>query len=214
MDYKLDQLLSLSLRQTPPQSLQSRAHFYLFSTFEQEFFNPDVVERRQLLLHLHQLLSWIDWVQRGQWHLPLHTALEALTADALDSWRWQHSLHRMESILKRVVYGLYLLLEAIVRTAHRVRHSRNNMPVLHGHLLHLHHLHLLRLLVILNKSWFHHINTVVALDFVAVVQQELLIATEFVLDRLNRHFVDGLADLEGVKCRLKLFRNVENIFRE
>ncbi len=91
---------------------------------------------------------------------------------------------------------------------------------LHGHHLwwqnHLHGLHWTThlLLVILNECWLHHVDTVFALDFFAVVHQESLVAAKFILNWLNWHLVDGLADLESVKGSQELLGYVKDIFRE
>ncbi len=70
------------------------------------------------------------------------------------------------------------------------------------------------LLVILDERRLHHIDTVLALDFFAIVHQESLVAAKFVLNWLDWYLVDGLADLESVKGCQKLLRYVKDIFRE
>ena len=152
----------------------------------------------KLLLHLHQLLGRVDWIQWWQWHLRLHSSLETLTTDALYTRGRHDSLHRVESILKVAMNRLNFLLEAIVRSTHlhwlrmaAVHHLPGHR---HRHLhLHLHSFHLL--LEVFDKSRLHHVDAVVALDLLTVVEKELLVATKLILYGLYRHLIDGLADL-------------------
>ena len=59
-----------------------------------------------------------------------------------------------------------------------------------GHLhLRLHHSsHLL--LIILNKGRLHHVDSVLALNLIAVMQEEGLVTRQFFLNRLDWHLVN------------------------
>ena len=61
------------------------------------------------------------------------------------------------------------------------------------HLLLHHAAHLL--LIVLNKGWFHHVDPVLSLDFIAIVEKEGLVTRQFLLNRLNWHSLDRLTNL-------------------
>ena len=61
---------------------------------------------------------------------------------------------------------------------------------------------------------FHHVNSMFALDFFTVVQEECLIPGQLLLDGLDWHLVDRLANLECIHSLEKLFGDVEDILRE
>ena len=112
MDHKLDELLAFSFSQTPSKRLESRTHPNFFVRLNQKLFDLAVVKRGQLLLHLHELLCRVDRVERRQRNL-LHVleAFRAETVNALDSRRWQHTLHWVESVLKLPMDWFNLLFE-------------------------------------------------------------------------------------------------------
>ena len=173
VDHKFDQLLALSFCQPPSKSLQRGADSNLFRRLDQVVLNLTVIQRHQLLLHLHELLGWVYWIQWWQRHL-LH-ALEAFTAqpvDSLHSWRWHHALHRVEPILKLLLDRLDFLLKRVISAGKRMNPD-HLLRQLH---LRLHHASAHLLLIVLNKRWFHHVNAVLALNFVAIVEQEGLVA--------------------------------------
>lgn len=57
------------------------------------------------------------------------------------------------------------------------------------------------LLVVLNKGWFHHVDPVLSLNFIAIMEKEGLVTRQFLLDRLNWHSLDRLTNLESVHSR-------------
>ena len=91
-------------------------------------------------------------------------------------------MDRFDLLLKRVVSAVQRLVDGHHLAWHLHRH---------GHTVHL-------LLKVLNEGRLHHVDAVVALDLLAVVQQERLVAGQFVLDWLNGYLVDGLPDLQRV----------------
>ena len=81
--------------------------------------------------------------------------------------------------------------------------------------LHLHALswaHLM--LVVLNKRRFHHVNSMLSLNLLAIVQKELLVASQLLLDWFHRHFVDCLANLECSQCLQKLLCYIKHVLWE
>ena len=91
-------------------------------------------------------------------------------------------MDRFDLLLKRVVSAVQRLVDGHHLAWHLHRH---------GHTVHL-------LLKVLNEGRLHHVDAVVALDLLAVVQQERLVARKLVLDWLNGYLVDGLPDLQRV----------------
>ena len=91
-------------------------------------------------------------------------------------------MDRFDLLLKRVVSAVQRLVDGHHLAWHLHRH---------GHTVHL-------LLKVFNEGRLHHVDAVVALDLLAVVQQERLVAGKFVLDWLNGYLVDGLPDLQRV----------------
>ena len=70
------------------------------------------------------------------------------------------------------------------------------------------------MLVVLDECWLHHIDAVLALNLLTVVEEEGLVAGKLLLDGLNRHLVDSGANLQGLHRRHQLLCNVEDIFRK
>lgn len=64
------------------------------------------------------------------------------------------------------------------------------------------------LLIILNKSRSHHIDAVLALDFITVVKQKCLKTSQFLLNGLHGDFIYRLANLQSIHRGKQLFRNV------
>ena len=86
-------------------------------------------------------------------------------------------------MLKRVVSAI----ERLIDGHHLARHLHR-----HRHAVHL-------LLEVLNKGRLHHVDTMVALDLLAVMQQERLVARQLVLNWFDRHLVDSLPNLQGIQ---------------
>ena len=99
----------------------------------------------------------------------------------------------MEAVFKLGLDWLDFVLERVVGSAGQVL-NRNHL----SRQLHLDTLatttHLV--LIVLNERRFHHVNTVLSLNLLAVVQQELLISAQLLLDGLHRYLIDCVADLE------------------
>jgi len=92
----------------------------------------------------------------------------AQTVDTLHAWRWQDPFHRMETVLQLLLYWLHFLLERVVSTGERVH--ANDLLLRHLHVLLLHLLATHLLLVVLDESRLHHVDAVLALDLIAVVE--------------------------------------------
>ena len=111
---------------------------------------------------------------------------------------------------------LDLLLERIVNSelliwpAHHWLHLHLRIHVHICYSSSLHHL----LLVILNKSRSHHIDSVLSLDLVTIVQQKGLKTGQLFLNWLHWHLIDCLSNLESVHGRQQLLGNVEDVLRK
>lgn len=137
-------------------------------------------------MHLHELLGRINRVYGRHGHL-LH-ALEALAAEALHTGGRVNPLHDwMEPVFKLPVNRLDFLLERVVNS---------NLALAHVLALELLHWTTHLLLVVLDEGRLGHVDPVLALDLLAVVQQEGLVASKLLLYRLNRHLVNSGSDLE------------------
>lgn len=91
---------------------------------------------------------------------------------------------------------------------HLLRHLLVRHLLLLGH----HAAHLL--LIVFNKCGLHHVDAVLSLNFVAVMEKESLIARQFLLNWLNWHLINRLTDLKCIHGREQFFSNVQDIFRE
>lgn len=110
----------------------------------------------------------------------------------------QNSLNRFDFLLKRVVRAVERLIDGHHLACHLHRH---------WHAVHL-------LLEVFNKGRLHHVDAMVALDLLAVMQQERLVARQLVLNGFDRHFIDCLPNLQRIQGRLKLLGYIEDILRE
>ena len=107
------------------------------------------------------------------------------------------AFHLMESVFELTLDGLDFLFKRVIDTWHLGRHHLGQRH-LASHLL----------LVILDESRLHHVDSVLSLNFFTIVQQESLITCQLLLDRLDGNFVDGLADTEGIHSGEQLFSDV------
>ena len=69
-------------------------------------------------------------------------------------------------------------------------------------------------LIVLDKRRFHHVNTMLTLDFLTIVQKEFLISAQLLLDGLHRDLINCVADLERSHRLKQLFGYVEHILGE
>ena len=110
MDDQFDKLLSLGFCKSPSQSLESRTYPDFFGRFDQIALDLLILEGSQFFLHLHELLSRVDWIQRRHRHLTLES-LRAETVDALHAGRRMDTFHWVESILELSLNWLNLLFK-------------------------------------------------------------------------------------------------------
>ena len=120
----------------------------------------------------------------------------------------------MEPILQLLLDRLHLLLERVVGACQRMHAHVHHWLLVHVglHLLVHHAAHLL--LVVFNESRLHHVNTVLALDLVAVMHKEGLITRQLLLNRLYGHLVYRLTNLQCVHRLKQLLGYVEDILGE
>lgn len=197
IDHKFDELFPLCLGESPSQSLQSGAYLDLFLSVHKVFLDVLEVQGGQLLL---LLLHILELLLLNVLHLGHRTAHGLDDAAAV------------EALIHNALHGADLLLEGVVHlTAHHLLAA-----ALHLLLILLHRLvgvaHLC--LDCLDETGFIHVDTVLTLDLVCVVQKELLIPGEFLLDGLHRDFVDRLPDLEGIHGMKEFFGYIKDVSGE
>ena len=165
MDDILHELLPLGLRQAPSQGLERGTHLDFLVRVGEETFDSLVIKRSQILLYRHELLLRVRRLHLDHhWHLWHH--VEA-TVHPLHALRRLASIHRVEPVLELPLDRLHLLLEGVVYPHILLLH----IPSLHHVVDHSH-----LLLVVLDEGRLRHVDAVLPLDFVAIVDQERFVS--------------------------------------
>lgn len=201
VDRQLDKLLSLGLGQPPSQGLQSRANLDFFLGVKHEVLNVLVVEGCELLLQ-KKLLAWLLVLRLLHLVVRLRSGADSTIG-----------LLRVEPVLELPLKRLYLLLEGVVVVSWTPVHELLVRSALRTTLRNT-HAHQVLLLERLDERRLAHVDTVLPLNFISIVDQECLVPLQLLLNWLDWHLIDRLSHLHGFHCEQKLLSDVEDVSRE
>jgi hypothetical protein len=159
VNYKFNRLLFFCFCKAPSERLQCRTHLYLFIKLKQERFNFFKVEWCKFRLNYAHLLLNLRLLGRSTQLLLVLILDNAWLEPVL-----KLPLNRSHFIFKWIVTKLGLPLSVVISLLVRVVCFD-------------------LLFILLDKSWFKHVDAMVSVNLIWVVLKELFVSLQFILDR-------------------------------